>query len=355
VARLLSHGEQLRNDALVYGLLRPLLFTLDPERAHALSLQLLRIAGAAPPLRAALRTLLAGPHGRPVEAFGLTFPNPVGLAAGYDKDALAWRGLGCMGFGHVEIGTVTRRPQDGNPRPRLFRLPDERALINRLGFPSRGADFVAERLHGRGDTGPVIGVNIGKQRDTPLDRAADDYESLISRFAPLADYLAVNVSSPNTPELRRLQDAGRLEPLLRRLVTRRDETRAALERPLPLLVKLSPDLSERELDEALRAILDAGIDGVIATNTTTAREGVTSPLAREDGGLSGAALSDRSTEVVRGIHERAGAGLPIVACGGIMGPADARAKLDAGATLVQLYTGLVYEGPRLVRRILREL
>lgn len=338
---------------MFYRLLRPLLFRLDPERAHAASLRLLALCGAAGPLRAALRVTWGSMGPGPVQFCGLTFPNRVGLAAGYDKDALALRGLACLGFGHIEIGTVTPRPQAGNDRPRLFRLPAERSLINRLGFPSRGADFVAERMP-RGDPGgALVGVSLGKQRETPLDRAAGDYEELIARFAPLADYLALNVSSPNTPELRRLEESAWLSPLLRQAVARRDAS-AAPGRPLPLLVKLSPDLSEAGLDEALGAVLDAGIDGVIATNTTTGRAGVTSPLAREEGGLSGAALTARSTVLVREIHRRTSGRLPIVASGGVMGPADARAKLDAGASLVQLYTGLVYEGPGLVRRILRE-
>jgi dihydroorotate dehydrogenase len=324
---------------MIYRALRPLLFRLEPERAHALVVTALRLTGAFPPLRSIVRASLASPTAKPVELFGLSFANPVGIAAGFDKDGLAWRGLACLGPGHVEIGTVTPAPQPGNARPRLFREPAERALVNRLGFPSRGADFVARRLAGRSRGGLALGVNIGKQRETPLDRAAEDYELLVERFAGLADYLALNVSSPNTPELRRLQEPAALRPLLERLTRR-------LPRPrVPLLVKLAPDLDSAELDGALDAILAAGIDGVIATNT----------MATTEGGRSGAPLAERSTGLVRAIVQRTEGRLPVIACGGVMSAEDARVKLDAGARLVQLYTGLVYEGPALVKRIVAGL
>lgn len=339
-----------------YRLLRPLAFRLDPERAHAATLGLLRLAGAVPGLATALRSLTrAAVPARPVDLLGLRFPNRLGLAAGYDKDGLAWRGLARLGLGHVELGTVTPRPQPGNPKPRVFRLPEDRSLINRLGFPSRGGDHLAARLAARRPGGAVIGVNIGKQRDTPLDRAVEDYAALAARFAPLADYLAVNVSSPNTPELRRLQHGPALEALLRAVVGARDAVAAAGGRRTPLLVKLAPDLDSADLDRALGAIHAAGAEGVIATNTTLAREGLLSPRASEAGGLSGAGLTARSTAVVAAIRRRAGDRLPLLACGGVMGPDDARAKLDAGADLVQLYTGLVYGGPGLIGRILRGL
>jgi dihydroorotate dehydrogenase len=341
---------------LIYRALRPILFRLDPESAHGLSLSLLRWVGALAPLGRAVRRGFAVDGARPVEAFGLRFANAVGLAAGYDKDGVGWRGLACLGFGHVEIGTVTPRPQRGNPAPRIFRLTAERALINRLGFPGRGADFVARRLEsGRRPEGLIVGVNLGKQRETPLEGAADDYELLIDRFAPLADYVAVNVSSPNTPELRRLQQREWLEPLLERLIRRRAALSDGLGRRVPLLLKLSPDLADAELDSALEAILAAGVDGVIATNTTTSRDGIAAARRGEAGGLSGAPLTERSTRIVRAIAERTGGKLPIVACGGVMGPQTAREKLDAGASLVQLYTGMVYEGPGVVKRILESI
>ncbi len=338
----------------MYPFLRALLFRLEPERAHALSLYAMRLVGDLPWLRAALRARMASPP-RPVQAFGLTFRNPLGLAAGYDKDGLAWRGLACLGFGHIEIGTVTPRPQPGNPRPRLFRLPADQALINRMGFPGRGAQFVARQIAGPRPPGLILGVNLGKNWDTPLERAVDDYLSLLHTFAPLADYLAINVSSPNTAGLRRLQGRRALERLLGSLALARQRQVEQLGRPLPLLVKLSPDLSPAELDDALEVLLQTGMDGVIATNTTLQRQGLCSPQAGESGGLSGAPLRDASTQIIRYIHERTQGRLPIVGVGGILSAADAREKLQAGAVLVQVYTGLVYQGPGLVRRILESL
>ncbi len=342
---------------MIYRSIRPLLFRLDPETAHSLSLNLLRVVGAAPPLAWALRRLVgATPHGKPVEAFGLRFVNAIGLAAGYDKDAIGWRGLSALGFGHVELGSVTPRRQPGNPRPRVFRLPRQGSLINRLGFPSRGSAFVRERLQRSArPPGLIVGVNLGKQRETPLERAAEDYEQLMDCFAPLADYLAINISSPNTQALRQLQQREYLEPLLLRLHRRRNELSQRLERRVPLLVKLSPDLPDDALDAALEVIVGVGLDGVIATNTTTSRAGLVSPHAAETGGLSGAALTARSTEVVAYIARQTGGRLPIVACGGVMQPSDAQRKLDAGACLVQLYTGLIYGGPGLPAQVLRGL
>jgi dihydroorotate dehydrogenase len=304
---------------------------------------------------------------KPVQAFGLTFPNPVGLAAGYDKDGLGWRGLACLGFGHIEVGTVTPKPQPGNPRPRLFRLVEERAIINRMGFPGRGASVVAQQLRSyvpqtaqrtTCNVRPatcVIGVNLGKNKDTPLEEAATDYLALMETFAPLADYLAVNISSPNTVGLRQLQARQALQALLSVLAARRQEVVPSLGRPLPLLVKLAPDLTDAELDDALDVILATGMDGVIATNTTLARNGVRSPLAQEAGGLSGAPLHGMSTEMIRKISQRTHGRLPIIGVGGVASATDAQEKIDAGATLVQLYTGLIYEGPGLVKRIVREL
>ncbi len=335
----------------MYPLLRPLLFTLDPERAHALTLRLLQLAGELPPVRAALRRVFAPPETNPVEIYGLTFSNPIGLAAGYDKDGLAWRGLASLGFGHIEVGTVTPLPQPGNSKPRLFRLPPDQALINRLGFPGRGAEFVAHQLQKPRPPNLILGVNLGKNKDTPLEEAARDYEALMPVFAPLSDYLVVNVSSPNTIGLRRLQARQHLEELLSLL----EPLRHLPDRRVPLLVKLSPDLSDSELDDALEAIAHTGMDGVIAANTTLSREGLRSPAAGETGGLSGAPLRDRSTAMVRKIHQRTNGKLPIIGVGGIMNAADAQKKLDAGASLVQVFTGLIYNGPGLVKGILKDL
>jgi dihydroorotate dehydrogenase len=290
-----------------------------------------------------------------VEAFGLRFSNPVGLAAGYDKDGLAWRGLACLGFGHIEVGTVTWRPQPGNPRPRVFRLPADQALINRMGFPGQGADQVQKNLNKPRPAGLVLGVNIGKNKDTPLEEAGVEYRALLRQFAGLADYLVVNVSSPNTVGLRRMQERAILEELLEGLQAERLMEEARLGKRLPLLVKLAPDLSAAELEEALGVIQDKQMDGVIATNTTLSRDGLQSAAASESGGLSGAPLTRRSLEFVRRIRRMSGGKLPVIGVGGVMNGSDAQAMLEAGASLVQVYTGLVYQGPGLVKSILSSL
>ncbi|HUF39786.1 MAG TPA: quinone-dependent dihydroorotate dehydrogenase [Anaerolineales bacterium] len=333
---------------MMYRLLRPLLFRLDSETAHRFTLQLLRLVGGFSPARRIVSALCAAPQ-NPVKAFGLVFRNPVGLAAGYDKDAVAWRGLAALGFGHIELGTVTPLPQPGNDRPRLFRLPEDGALVNRLGFPSRGADYVAARLRNRRRGGVVLGVNIGVNRDTPVEEAARDYLALLRKFAPLSDYLTVNVSSPNTAGLRQLQARDALENLLGELAKTREEGPR-----IPILVKLSPDLETAELDDAVGAILGTGMDGIVATNTTVARPGLQSGSAGERGGLSGRPLGPLSLETLEKIVARVEGAVPVVAAGGILGPDDARRRLDAGAALVQVYTGLVYRGPGLVKEILKK-
>ena len=338
----------------MYALVRSLLFRLEAERAHSLTLSAIRLAGSLPVIPAVLRRLYAAPE-RPVQAFGLRFKNPVGLAAGYDKDGLGWRGLACLGFGHIEVGTVTLRPQAGNPQPRIFRLREDRALINRMGFPGLGAEAVARHLPARRPPGLVLGVNLGKNKDTPLEQADQDYLALLRIFAPLADYLAINVSSPNTVGLRRLQARDMLEGLLAALIAERAAQVHSLGKKLPLLVKLAPDLTDDELEDALVAIVNTGVDGVIATNTTLSRQDVHSRLAGESGGLSGAPLTTRSRNMVAQIVQRTAGRLPVIGVGGIMDPADAQAMLDAGACLVQLYTGLVYAGPGLVHRINKEI
>jgi dihydroorotate dehydrogenase len=345
----------------MYSLFRPLLFKLDPETAHHLTLQLIHL-GAYQPLNLFLRAIYTAPE-KPVKAFGLHFPNPIGLAAGYDKDGLAWCGLATLGFGHIEIGTVTPRPQPGNPKPRVFRLVEDRAVINRMGFPGLGADVVARRLRfhtlsrlSNGNKKQVIvGVNLGKNKDTPLENAANDYITLMRQFMPLADYLAINVSSPNTVGLRRLQGREMLEGLLGAILKERENMATSRKGNAPILVKLAPDLSDEELDDALEVIVRTGMDGVIATNTTLGREGLRSKQREEIGGLSGEPLRVRSEAVLRSVVKKLDGRLPVVSVGGIMSPEDARVRLDAGAALVQVYTGLVYAGPGLVKQIVQKL
>jgi dihydroorotate dehydrogenase len=335
--------------AASYRLARPLLFSLDAEGAHQLTLALLRAASQAPAALRLLRRALGADDPRlAVEAFGLRFPNPVGLAAGLDKNALALPAWAGLGFGHVEVGTVTPMPQPGNPRPRIFRLPEREALINRMGFPNDGAARIAARLAARpADLPLIVGGNVGKGIDTPLERAVDDYEAAARAIAPHVDYLAVNVSSPNTPGLRRLQAPEQAAAILRRV-------RASAARPV--LLKLAPDLELDALDDIVAAAREAGAAGLVATNTTMARQGVEgSARAAEAGGLSGAPLRARALRFTARLCELAGSELPVVAAGGVASPADARERLAAGARLVQLYTGLVYAGPALPARILAGL
>jgi dihydroorotate dehydrogenase len=335
-------------------LIRPIIFQLAPEQAHDLTLNALRMVGRSWLLMGCVRRMYAA-HShcvRPVTAFGLKFPNPVGLAAGYDKDGIALRGLSTLGFGHLEIGTVTPHPQKGHPKPRIFRIPAEKALINRMGFPGKGADFVCQQLaESKNKKLPlIIGVNIGKNKDTPNRDAAQDYLNLFHKFSPLADYMTVNVSSPNTIGLRRLQARELLEDLLGQI----NHARTKMTVYRPILVKISPDLSWDELDDVLEAISSTKMDGVVATNTTISRDGFNSPIRNQIGGLSGIPLRFRSREMVSEIFKRTGGSLPIIGVGGIMNPDDARAMLDAGASLVQVYTGLVFAGPGLVKDILNQ-
>jgi dihydroorotate dehydrogenase len=328
---------------VAYPLVRALLFRLDAETAHDLVLRLVRWAGLFPPTYALLRALYTLEDARlEVEAFGVRFRNPVGLAAGYDKNGLAVRGLSALGFGHIEVGTLTRHAQAGNPRPRIHRIPQAQALINSMGFPNAGVD--ALRIRGGATR---IGINIGKSKETPLPEAAEDYCALLQRVHSQADYVALNVSSPNTPELRKLQTRDAIESLLKAVAAVRD----SLQPRVPLLVKIAPDLTWAEVDDILTAVAAAGIDGVIATNTTLERGGVPQPYHHLAGGLSGAPLRARATDLVRYIARRTEGRLPIIGVGGIGSAADALEKLDAGACLVQVYTGLVYAGPGLVRAI----
>ncbi|HSD17365.1 MAG TPA: quinone-dependent dihydroorotate dehydrogenase [Thermomonas sp.] len=329
----------------MYALSRPFLFAFDAERAHGLGLASLEAA-----YRSGLNPLVAKPpKPLPTKAFGLTFPNPVGLAAGLDKNGAHIDALLALGFGFVEVGTVTRRPQPGNPKPRMFRLPRQEAVINRLGFNNEGVDALVRNVERARRNGGLLGINIGKNKDTPNESAEDDYLHCLRKVYALADYVTVNISSPNTAGLRELQE----EQALRRLVSvLRDEQErlAGLHgKRVPMLVKIAPDLSENDIDAAGRVLGDLGVDGVIASNTTIARDGVEGArFADEVGGLSGAPLLSRSTAVLRMLRTRLPESIPLVGVGGILHGADAATKQAAGALLVQVYTGLVYRGPALI-------
>jgi len=326
---------------MLYKLAKPILFRLDPERAHHLGLWAARKGGG---LLGKLVGGGAGGASDPVTIGGLTFPNRVGLAAGFDKNGVAlpfWRALG---FGHIEFGTVTPRPQPGNPAPRIWRFPKQRALGNRLGFPNDGAAMVATRLKLAKEPGDVIGINLGKNKSTPNERAVEDYLDALDATRVVADYWVVNVSSPNTPGLRELQSKQYLTDLLGRV------SEAAGK--VPLFVKLSPDLDEAGLQDAAVASVAANCTGIVATNTTLARpEGI----GEFEGGLSGAPLAGRAREVLGDLVRLLPPGTPLISVGGVGGPKEARARLDAGASLVQIYSALVFEGPALVGRVLRGL
>ncbi len=349
--------------------IRPLLFGVagrDAEHIHERVLGGLAWTSRSAALTRALAlaiNLAAGeqPRGMEREVFGLRFPSPIGLAAGFDKNAVAIPALAALGFGFVEVGTVTRHAQPGNPRPRLFRLGSDEALINRMGFNNDGAEAVARRLAQRRAGGVPVGISLGKSKVTPLDEAVEDYLGSLEVLYPHGDYFAVNISSPNTPGLRALQERERLDALVAALVARLRE-RAAKEgraAPKPLLVKVAPDLEESALDDVVEVCLDRGVSGLIAVNTTIARDALSAwvprTLAEQTGGLSGRPLHARAVEVTRYLHSRAGERLPIIGCGGVFTADDARRLFDAGASLVQLYTSFIYEGPTIARRLNREL
>ena len=329
----------------MYPLVRPFLFAFDAERAHGLALSALELAwrtGTTP-------LLAARPAPMPTSVFGLDFPNPVGLAAGLDKNGEHIDALFGLGFGFVEIGTVTPRPQAGNPKPRLFRLPQHAAIINRMGFNNAGVDALVRNVERSSQrTGP-LGINIGNNKDTPNEDALSDYLACLEKVYPLADYVTVNISSPNTAGLRELQE----EQALRRLVggLREAQERLASQhgRRVPMLVKVAPDLSDRDIEAAARVLSELEVDGVIATNTTIGREGVEHDRrAAESGGLSGAPLLGQSTLVLRRLRARLPERIPLIGVGGIQSGADAVAKMSAGATLVQCYSGLIFRGPALI-------
>ena len=329
----------------MYGFARPLLFALDAERAHGAGLASLRAAHA---LR--LQGLLGGrPRPFPTRAFGLEFPNPVGLAAGLDKNGSSIDALLALGFGSVEVGTVTPRPQPGNPAPRMFRLPQYRAVINRLGFNNDGVDALLRNVSRANRRGGLLGINIGRNKATPNESAITDYLYCLERVYPVADYVTVNISSPNTAGLRELQEEQALRRLVGRLREEQEKLASQHGRRVPMLVKVSPDLSDDDIDAAARVLSDLAVDGVIATNTTVSRISVQGHRhAHESGGLSGEPLMNKSTAVLRMLRTRLPDHIPLVGVGGILSGADAAKKTSAGATLVQLYTGLVYRGPQLI-------
>ena len=334
----------------------PLLSRGDAEWVHEQTLGALTLAGKTAVFHPLFRVIAGSLPRRPVSLFGLTFPNVLGMAAGFDKDVRVAEGLALLGFGHVEVGTLTPRPQEGNPRPRIFRLREDGALINRMGFPNGGVEAALPRLQALGEKQRdfVLGVSLGKQKETPLAEAEGDYVAVMTAVYPYADYLAVNISSPNTPGLRELQGGRYLDHLLG--VLQGENGRLATQhggKKRPLLVKIAPDLTWAELDEILAACQSNSVDGIIATNTTVSREGLTATNRGEMGGLSGVPLCQRSTDIIAAIARQTS--LPIIGVGGVRTAVDAQQKLDAGASLVQLYTGLVYEGPGLPGRILRGL
>ncbi|HHL52620.1 MAG TPA: quinone-dependent dihydroorotate dehydrogenase [Flammeovirgaceae bacterium] len=338
---------------MYHYLLRPLLFLLDPERAHRLTMRLLHAVLSLPGMHGFFSRLFALPDKRlQRQIIGLTFANPVGLAAGFDKDARYLNDLAALGFGFIEIGTLTPRPQPGNTPPRLFRLPADEALINRMGFNNEGVDAAVARLR-QCPPGLIVGGNIGKNKATPNEQAVADYEYCFSRLFDVVDYFVVNVSSPNTPGLRALQDSEPLQHLLQHL----QRLNRAKEKPKPILLKIAPDLTYSQLQEIIGIVRTTGIAGVIATNTTISRQGLRTPDEKVAeigaGGLSGRPLRQRATEVIRNLRQGLGSEAVIIGVGGIMSPDDALEKLAAGADLVQVFTGFIYKGPALVKQINR--
>jgi len=339
-------------------LLRPALFRMDPEKAHDLGVTAMDYLGRLRPLCRIMESWNLIRTDRPVEAFGIQFPNNIGLAAGMDKNARFWRCAPALGFGHVELGTVTCQKQPGNERPRVFRFPEEGAIINRMGFNNEGAEAIADRLKTGLGTSPSrvpLGINIGKSRVVPIDQAVEDYLASFSLLVPHADYITINVSSPNTRDLRKLQSREHLDMLLGELVSRnRSRARKLGQPPTPILLKIAPDLNFREIDGILECIDSCSIDGIVATNTTLARPGRLSQI-KQSGGLSGRPLHQRAIEVVNYINRATSDKLPIIGVGGVDSPETAGAMMDAGARLVQIYTGMIYRGPFVAKTLARAL
>lgn len=327
-------------------LIRPVLYRFDPEKIHYSTFRMMRTMRSLGLLKPFFGNKVNNDKRLEREVFGIRFPNPVGLAAGFDKNAAVYNELSQLGFGFIEIGTVTPKPQEGNPKKRLFRLVEDQAIINRMGFNNLGVMAAVEKL--KSNNGKVlIGGNIGKNKDTPNERAVEDYLISFEALFPYVDYFVVNVSSPNTPNLRDLQDK---EPLTKLLLTLQ-EVNNKKPLPKPILLKIAPDLTDSQLLDIVEIVKTTAIDGVIATNTTIGRENLKSDGKKEAGGLSGKPLTERSTEVIRFLHDKSGGSFPIIGVGGIHSAKDALEKLDAGASLIQLYTGFIYEGPKLISEI----
>jgi dihydroorotate dehydrogenase len=335
----------------LYPLLRPLLFSLDPETAHEVTLKLLNMAHAS----GLSKLIYPAIENKPTIVMGLEFKNPVGLAAGLDKNGDYLDSLAALGFGFVEIGTVTPRPQPGNPKPRLFRLPEYQAIINRMGFNNQGVDHLLAQVKQSRYNG-ILGINIGKNFDTPIESAVDDYLIGLRKVYAAASYITINISSPNTKNLRQLQQGDEIKRLISALKEEQLKLQQGYGKYTPLVLKIAPDLTIDEINHIARLLLEFEIDGVIATNTTIARDMIADhPLAHETGGLSGAPVKAKSTAVVRGLASELNGRCPIIAAGGILSAADAREKLTAGASLVQIYSGLIYRGPQLIEDIVKHL
>ncbi|MDD1627580.1 MAG: quinone-dependent dihydroorotate dehydrogenase [Methylococcaceae bacterium] len=335
----------------LYPLLRPLLFSLDPETAHEVTLKLLNVAH----ISGVGKLIYPVIENKPVKVMGLDFKNPVGLAAGMDKNGDYIAALTALGFGFVEIGTVTPRPQPGNPKPRLFRLPEHQAIINRMGFNNLGIDHLLNQIKHSNYSG-ILGINIGKNFDTPIENAVDDYLIGLRKAYTSASYITINISSPNTKNLRQLQQGDEIKALIASLKEEQLKLQQEHGIYVPLAIKIAPDLTDDEITHIARLLLEFEIDGVIATNTTIARDMIADhPLAHEAGGLSGAPVKDKSTHVVRGLAAELQGKIGIIAVGGILSAEDAQEKLQAGASLVQIYSGLIYRGPQLIEDIVKSL
>lgn len=336
---------------MLYSIARNLLFKLSAEQAHDITINMLKL-----PASVAIKGLYGSQvKDKPVEVMGITFPNPVGLAAGLDKNGECINGFAAMGFGFVEVGTVTPRPQPGNDKPRIFRLPEANAIINRMGFNNKGVDYLVSQVQAANFKG-VLGINIGKNKDTPEENAKDDYLHCMRKVYDLATYITVNISSPNTPGLRSLQYGDALDELLCALKAEQTILAEKYGKYVPVAVKIAPDLNKEEVESIADSLIKNNIDGVIATNTTLSREGVEGlEFGAEQGGLSGQPVKDKSTEVIKLLSQALDNQLPIIGVGGIASSADANEKLKVGASLVQVYTGFIYQGPPLVKEIVNGL